>query len=156
MSPSAAGGGNEEWFERFFAECEILGCRIDYLATHDYHGETEVVMNRLEELYHRWLLFVSFQSFWVQNVSRYGKKIWLTEFAKCCTHDEDEIMDFVKEIIPRLEEADYIYRYSIVRKLLQVYHKIQWEGHRWRLVSGSQEWPLAGWRQWTVWSWKAL
>jgi len=36
----------------------------------------------------------------------------LTEFAKCCTHDEDEIMDFVKEIIPRLEEADYIYRYS--------------------------------------------
>ena len=112
MSPSAAGGGDEEWFERFFAECEILGCRIDYLATHDYHGETEVVMNRLEELYHRCLLFVSFQSFWVQNVSRYGKKIWLTEFAKCCTHDEDEIMDFVKEIIPRLEEADYIYRYS--------------------------------------------
>ena len=49
----------------------------------------------------------------------------MTEFAKCCTHDEDEIMDFVKEIIPRLEEADYIYRYSIVRKLLQVYHKIQ-------------------------------
>ena len=63
VSPSAAGGGNEEWFERFFAECEILGCRIDYLATHDYHGETEVVMNRLEELYHRCLLFVSFQSF---------------------------------------------------------------------------------------------
>ena len=62
-SITAAVGGNEEWFERFFAECEILGCRIDYLATHDYHGETEVVMNRLEELYHRWLLFVSFQSF---------------------------------------------------------------------------------------------
>ena len=36
----------------------------------------------------------------------------MTEFAKCCTHEEDEIMDFVKEIIPRLEEADYIYRYS--------------------------------------------
>ena len=46
------------------------------------------------------------------HVFRYGKKIWLTEFAKCCTHDEDEIMDFVKEIIPKLEEADYIYRYS--------------------------------------------
>ena len=63
VSPSAAGGGDEEWFERFFAECEILGCRIDYLATHDYHGETDLVMNRLEELYHRCLLFVSFQSF---------------------------------------------------------------------------------------------
>ena len=27
---------------------------------------------------------------------RYGKKIWLTEFAKCCTHEENEIIDFVK------------------------------------------------------------
>ena len=56
VSPSAAGGGDEEWFERFFAECEILGCRIDYLATHDYHGETDLVMNRLEELYNRCII----------------------------------------------------------------------------------------------------
>ena len=55
VSPSAAGGGDEEWFERFF-ECEVLGCRIDYLATHDYHGETDLVMNRLEELYHRCII----------------------------------------------------------------------------------------------------
>ena len=53
MSPSAAGGGDEEWFERFFAECEILGCRIDYLATHDYDGNANHVMNRLENLYDR-------------------------------------------------------------------------------------------------------
>merc|ERR1712038_787559 len=95
VSPSAAGGGDEEWFERFFAECEILGCRIDYLATHDYHGETEMVMNRLEELY-----------------NRYGRKIWLTEFAKCCTRDRGEVETFVKAIIPRLEAAEYVYRYS--------------------------------------------
>ena len=30
------------------------------------------------------------------GVSRYGKKIWLTEFAKCCTHDKNEVIDFVK------------------------------------------------------------
>ena len=27
---------------------------------------------------------------------RYGRKVWLTEFAKCCTHDENEVIDFVK------------------------------------------------------------
>ena len=33
--------------------CEALGCRIDYLATHDYRGEADKVMERLEMLYHR-------------------------------------------------------------------------------------------------------
>ena len=59
--------------------CEALGCRIDYLATHDYRGEADKVMQRLELLH-----------------QRYGRKIWLTEFAKCCTKDENEVLDFVK------------------------------------------------------------
>ena len=29
-------------------------------------------------------------------MTRYGKKIWLTEFAKCCTKDESEVIDFMK------------------------------------------------------------
>ena len=36
------------------------------------------------------------------DISRYGKKIWLTEFAKCCTHEESEVIDFVK--VGRLTE----------------------------------------------------
>ena len=31
----------------------MLGCRIDYLATHDYRGDADKVMERLEMLYHR-------------------------------------------------------------------------------------------------------
>ena len=27
---------------------------------------------------------------------RFGLKIWLTEFAKCCTKDETEVSDFMK------------------------------------------------------------
>ena len=53
VSPSAAGGKSDEWFEAFFDACESLGCRIDYLATHDYHGEADTVMDRLEDLYNR-------------------------------------------------------------------------------------------------------
>jgi len=94
VSPAPA-GGNTNWFDPFFEACEELGCRIDYLATHDYEGKANHVMNRLEMLY-----------------NRYGKKIWLTEFAKCCTRSLQEVEDFAKEIIPRLEEADYVYRYS--------------------------------------------
>jgi len=94
VSPAPA-GGNTNWFDPFFQACEELGCRIDYLATHDYEGKANHVMNRLEMLY-----------------NRYGKKIWLTEFAKCCTRDLKEVEDFAKEIIPRLEEAEYVFRYS--------------------------------------------
>jgi hypothetical protein len=36
-------------------------------------------MNKLEMLY-----------------NRYGKKIWLTEFAKCCTRDQAEVETFMK------------------------------------------------------------
>merc|ERR1711892_120541 len=39
-------------------------------------------------------------------------KIWLTEFAKCCTRNEAEVKTFMKAIIPRLEAAEYVYRYS--------------------------------------------
>ena len=69
--------------------CEELGCRIDYLATHDYEGNANHVMNRLEMLYNRWAdwWFTRFHKkrFWWRSYNRYGKKIWLTEFAKCCT-----------------------------------------------------------------------
>jgi len=94
VSPAPA-GGKTSWFDPFFEACEVLGCRIDYLATHDYKGDVEEVMGHMELLY-----------------NRYGRKIWLTEFAKCCTKDQNEVVDFVKEIIPRLEAAEFVYKYS--------------------------------------------
>merc|ERR1719334_649205 len=94
VSPAPA-GGNNDWFDEFFEYCDVLGCRVDYLAYHDYRGNANQVMNKLESLY-----------------NRYGRKVWLTEFAKCCTRDVTEIEEFAKDIIPRLEAADFVYRYS--------------------------------------------
>jgi len=94
VSPAPA-GGRTDWFDPFFEACERLGCRIDYLATHDYDGHVDNVMEKLENLY-----------------NRYGRKVWLTEFAMCCTHDVKEVEEFVRGIIPRLEAADFVYRYS--------------------------------------------
>ena len=38
VSPATA-GAHTDWMDEFMAECELLGCRIDYLATHSYNGE---------------------------------------------------------------------------------------------------------------------
>ena len=35
VSP-ATGHLDTEWFDQFMVECELLGCRFDYLATHWY------------------------------------------------------------------------------------------------------------------------
>ena len=37
VSPATA-GVDTEWMDQFMEECEILGCRIDYIATHSYKG----------------------------------------------------------------------------------------------------------------------
>jgi len=94
VSPAPAGGGID-WLDKFFEYCDVLGCRVDYVATHDYRGDADKVMARLEQIY-----------------NRYGRKVWLTEFAKCCTRNQTKIEQFAKEIIPRLEAADFVYRYA--------------------------------------------
>jgi len=98
VSPAPA-GGNTHWFDAFFEACEVLGCRIDYLATHDYANyptnQADRLVENLQMLY-----------------NRYGRKIWLTEFALCCTTDLAEVEAFLRAIIPQLEAADFVHRYS--------------------------------------------
>ena len=47
---------------------------------------------------------------------RYGRKIWLTEFAKARTNNNDVVLEYMDNYLSRLEESDIIYRYAnIVR-----------------------------------------
>ena len=39
VSPATA-HADTEWMDQFMMECEILGCRIDYLATHFYKADS--------------------------------------------------------------------------------------------------------------------
>lgn len=99
VSPSAAVCGSKcvsteiEWFDEFFRLCK--DCRIDYLATHTYWCNANKVMTYLKHLY-----------------ERYGRKIWLTEFACSKTRSPSRQMNFMRKILPQLEAADFIYRYS--------------------------------------------
>jgi len=98
VSPCASAAHKEDaiaWFDQFFDICSELGCRIDYLATHDYSGNVDMVMDALYNLY-----------------QRFGRKVWLTEFARSNTKNEDVVLKYMQEILPRLEEADYIWKYA--------------------------------------------
>ena len=102
VSPSAApcGGDNcvaprNEWFNDFFDGCNNRSppCKVDYLATHTYWCNAEKVMRHLTNL-----------------SIEYQLPIWLTEFA--CSGDvyEGEQLDFMKEMLYRLENASFVYK----------------------------------------------
>lgn len=101
VSPSASPPNTEKWFDEFFPICMELGCRIDYLATHSYSCDAAHDMKYLQGLY-----------------ERYGLKIWFTEFACPNTRDPNVALNYMKEMLPMLEKADYIWKYS-------------WFVHRW-------------------------
>ena len=75
-----------EWMDAFMEECDLLNCRIDYLATHNYVGTPEEIMNKLKAYSERYG----------------GRKIWFTEFAVAKEHNEDKIIEFVEDFLPRL------------------------------------------------------
>ena len=67
VSPATAGNGIP-WFDQFFGNCTQLygkkGCRIDYLAAHDYSCHPPTTLSYVKALH-----------------ERYGYKVWLTEFS---------------------------------------------------------------------------
>ncbi|XP_045173697.2 uncharacterized protein LOC123535200 [Mercenaria mercenaria] len=94
-APCASGcnGDTKEWFDQFFKSCN--DCRVDYLATHVYSCNADKTMAFLEGLY-----------------KLYNLTIWLTEFA--CPRKTNPLrqLKYMKEVLPKLEEAPYIFRYA--------------------------------------------
>jgi len=120
VAPAAAPGGSNmsptDWFDQFFAACDSLGgCRVDYLATHSYSGCVDCDMGYLEDLY-----------------SRYGRKIWFTEFAVPNTEDVGKVFDYMGSMLYHLEEAEFVARYS-------------WFMAKWSHAQERIEDPKTGW-----------
>ncbi|XP_052799039.1 uncharacterized protein LOC128230637 [Mya arenaria] len=84
-------GDTTEWFDEFFRLCK--DCRVDYIATHAYHCHGATTMAYLERLW-----------------QRYHRKIWLTEFSCPGTDDHNKQLQYMQELLPLLEAADYVYR----------------------------------------------
>jgi len=97
VSPATA-GIDTRWMDDFMEACELLDCKIDYIATHEYLkvGDEQKTMDKLKAFSERYG----------------GRKIWLTEFAVRNTHEEDDVIGVIENLLPMLEEAEYIWRYS--------------------------------------------
>lgn len=98
VSPSAAPCGHCQydtiaWFEEFFRLCD--GCRVDHIATHAYYCNTDQFMNYLKRIW-----------------DRFHKPIWVTEFACMRTTSVNVQLQFMKEILPKLETAPFVFRYA--------------------------------------------
>lgn len=81
------------WLAQFFHFC--TGCRVDHIAVHKYDCNAANVMDFLRRVW-----------------QRFRRPIWLTEFS--CPHstDPNEQLQLMKELLPQLEAAPFVYRYA--------------------------------------------
>lgn len=93
------GGGCHEvdpflYLQEFFAACQ--DCRVDYIAAHWYACTGDAL---------RWYL---------DELSKFGKPIWLTEFS--CGDDADRSLEvqkrYMREAVAILEEHPLVHRYA--------------------------------------------
>lgn len=83
-----------EYLDAFFEACE--GCRVDYIAVHNYMCYAGPLVNYLDEF------------------KKYGKKIWLTEFA--CGDQSTITLDMQKSLmlgaLDHMDNDTMIFRYA--------------------------------------------
>ena len=97
VSPAMCGdiGKGTSWMGQFLDTCK--GCRIDAIAIHSYWCSLGGIQNLID------------------SYRRFGKKIWLTEFA-CAAPGVNVSMrgqiKFMKDVVPWLEQEDIVEKYA--------------------------------------------
>jgi len=105
-SPATVGSpAGNAWLNDFMAKAEAQGLRVDFVCMHSYGGlNVDAFMDKVKEAH-----------------ELYGKPIWITEFAvgdwNATTPEEnkysaDQVLNFMKAVLPKLEELDYVHRYA--------------------------------------------
>jgi len=87
------------WLDQFFGNCsQSQGCDpslIKYVGFHDYSGNAEKIIENADAAF-----------------KKYGRKVWLTEFAVGDDKNRAANDAFMQEVLPKLEKADSIFRYA--------------------------------------------
>jgi hypothetical protein len=87
------------WLDEFLGNCTALkDCdpsSIKYLGFHDYDGSPDQIIKNADGVF-----------------KKYGRKIWLTEFSVGSEQHRPTQDAFLKEIIPKLEAAESVFRYA--------------------------------------------
>jgi hypothetical protein len=103
-SPATVNPKNE-WMESFMEQAKEKNLRVDFVCVHWYGGRN--ADNFIEHL---------------KSIQKlYGKPIWITEFAiadwsaksiKDNKHSPEDVLLFMKELLPKLEQLDFVERYA--------------------------------------------
>jgi hypothetical protein len=93
------------WFSDFMSRATEENLRIDFVAVHIYDVyNVDIFVQKLEEVF-----------------EKYGKPIWITEFAlrdwradnnNPNRYSEEDVLLFMQQLLPRLEELDFVHRYA--------------------------------------------
>lgn len=94
-----------EWMTAFMAESRKRGYRVDFIAVHSYMGKSSKhFIDKLERIH-----------------DLYNLPIWITEFAvadwsasvdKPNRFSLDDVMEFMEDALPKLEEMEFVERYA--------------------------------------------
>lgn len=96
---------DNEWMKSFIKGADEKGYRVDFICIHWYgQNDPAKFIERLEAIH-----------------KLYGKPIWITEFAiadwsaknsKDIAHRPEEVLKFMKTVLPKLESLDFVERYA--------------------------------------------
>lgn len=105
LGSPAAVHADGQWMRQFMAEAKAKHLRVDFVCVHWYGGlSAKAFVDRLEKIH-----------------KMYGKPLWITEFApadwKAATradnrHSPEQVLAFMKQLLPMLEELDFVERYA--------------------------------------------
>lgn len=94
-----------DWMKSFMQEAGKRNLRIDFVCVHWYGGiSASSFLARLKEIH-----------------ELYNRPIWITEFApadwnakspETSKYTKTEILNFMKEVLPALDQLEYVQRYS--------------------------------------------
>jgi hypothetical protein len=88
--------GGSPWLDEFFGNLSDARAKnIQFLAQHDYSGNAKLIIAKANAAY-----------------KKYGRRIWLTEFAVGSGKDRAANDKFMGEVLPLLDATDSIYRYA--------------------------------------------
>jgi hypothetical protein len=83
-----------DWLDKFFTACPA--CRVDYIAIHNYAPYSAALKS------------------YIGKFRKYNKPLWITEFAPWDPPkpDYNGVVQYMKEVIPVLENDTIVFRYS--------------------------------------------
>ena len=103
-SPATVNPENQ-WMIDFMNKVDQLGLRVDFICVHHYGGRSvQGLLKKLDRLY-----------------KKYNRPIWITEFALAdwdaktveeSMHTEEDVLEFMRNVLPALERLDYVARYA--------------------------------------------